>query len=328
MMGKNRTAASLHRRVILGAGFAAMWLAWGGAANANYPERPIRIVCGSGAGGIVDITARIVAERMSEALGQPVVVENMPTASSTVAIKTVSRSDPDGYTLLFTGAGISAVPVLYPTLNIDVINDLTPISLVGDTPLVLFVHKSIPAKNYPSLISYLKDRPNKVNSGSNGRGTGSYLAMEFFKRLAGVEVVNVNYRSTPQVLTDLLTGRLGMTFTASGGGILNRSEVRAVGITAISRSKAFSGVPTFKELGVESFESGTPTMLFAPKETPRSIVDTLVKALETSLADPAVVARLDGTGVIKPEVTGSDFAGKFLRDEVVKWGNVLRDTKD
>ncbi|MBX9846029.1 MAG: tripartite tricarboxylate transporter substrate binding protein [Xanthobacteraceae bacterium] len=329
MIRQHRALARWHRRVVLGAGFAAaVCLASGGVANANYPERPIRIICGSGAGGIVDITARIVAERMSEALGQPVVVENMSTASSTVAIKTVSRSDPDGYTLLFTGAGISVVPVLYPALNIDVINDLTPISVVGDTPLVLFVHKSIPATNYQSLIAYLKGHPDKVNSGSNGRGTGSYLAMEFFKRFAGVEVVNVNYRSTPQVLTDLLTGRLGMTFTASGGGIVNRSEVWPVGITAISRSKAFAGVPTFKELGVDGFESGTPTMLFAPKGTPKNIVNALVKAVETSLADPAVVARLDGAGVVMPEATGSDFAEKFLRGEVVKWGNVLRDAKE
>ena len=125
-------------------------------AYAAYPERTIRVICGSGAGGIVDITARIVADRMSAILGQPVIVENMPTAGSTVAIKTVSHSDPDGYTLLFTGAGISVVPALYPNLNIDVVNDMKPVTVVGDTPLVLFVHKSIPGKDYPSLMAILK----------------------------------------------------------------------------------------------------------------------------------------------------------------------------
>jgi len=325
----HRAPARWHRRVVLGFGFAAaMCLAFGRVAGAAYPERSIRIICGSGAGGIVDITARILADRMSEVLGQPVIVENMPTASSTVAIRTVARSDPDGYTLLFAGAGISVVRALYPTLNIDVVNDLMPISLIGDTPLVLFAHKSIPAKDYPSLIAYLKDHPNKVNSGSNGRGTGSYLAMEFFTRRVGVEVVKVNYRSTPQVLADLLTGRVGMTFTASGEGILHRSEVWPVGITATNRSKAYPGTPTFKELGVDDFRSGTPTMLLAPKETPKNIADVLVKAVETSLADPAVVARLDGAGIVKPELTGPDFAERFLRGEVVKWENVLRDAKD
>jgi tripartite-type tricarboxylate transporter receptor subunit TctC len=297
-------------------------------AHAAYPEHPVRIICGSGAGGIVDITARIVAERMSDILGQPVVVENMPTAGSTVAIKTVSHSNSDGYTLLFTGAGISVVSALYPALNIDVVNDLAPVSVIGDTPLVLFVHNSIPGKDYQSLIAYLKAHPNQVNSGSNGRGTGSYLAMELFKNLAGVEVVNVNYRSTPQVITDLIGGRVGITFTASGGGILTRPEVRTVGITALNRSHAFPGVPTFRELGLGGFESGTPTMLFAPKDTPKNIIDALTNAVEKSLADPTVVTRLDHAGIIKPAAIGPDYAGRFLKSEDAKWGKVLREAKD
>lgn len=321
--------SSWNRRLVLNIFFAVVvCVLFGKAADAAYPERTIRIICGSGAGGIVDITARIVAERLSGVLGQAVVVENMPAAGSTVAIKTVSHSDPDGYTLLFTGAGISVVSALYPNLNIDVANDLKPVSVIGDTPLVLFVHNSIPWKDYQSLITYLKAHPNQVNSGSNGRGTGSYLAMEFFKKLTGVEVVNVNYRSTPQVLTDLITGRIGMTFTATGGSILKSTDIRPAGITALNRSRIFPEVPTFSELGVQGFESGTPTILLAPKGTPNELIAVLTNAIEISLADPAVQTRLDRAGIVKPAAIGADHAGKFLRDEVAKWGEVLRDAKD
>jgi tripartite-type tricarboxylate transporter receptor subunit TctC len=317
------------RRLILSVCFVTVICAlFSTATYAAYPERTIRVICGSGAGGIVDITARIVADRMSGILGQPVIVENMPTAGSTVAIKTVSHSDPDGYTLLFTGAGISVVPALYPNLNIDVVNDMKPVTVVGDTPLVLFVHNSIPGEDYPSLMAFLKDHPNQVNSGSNGRGTGSYLAMAFFKKLTGVEVVNVNYRSTPQVLTDLVTGRVGMTFTAIGSGILRSTQIRPVGITALKRSEIFPEVPTFSELGVKDFESGTPTMLLAPRDTPNEIVAALASAVEKSLADPEVQTKLDRAGIVKPAATGPDFAGKFLRQEVAKWGEVLREAKD
>lgn len=229
-------AKSWDRRLVLKTCYAALTcLTFSNAtALAAYPERTVKIICGSGAGGIVDITARIVADRMSAVLGKPVIVENMPAAGSTAAIRTVSRSDPDGYTLLLTGAGISVVPALYPTLQIDVINDLEPVSVIGDTPLVLFAHKSVPGNDYQSLVAYLKANPNKVSSGSNGRGTGSYLAMEFFKRLASVELVNVYYKSTPQVIADLITGQIGMTFTAIGSDILNSPEIRPVGITALS----------------------------------------------------------------------------------------------
>jgi tripartite-type tricarboxylate transporter receptor subunit TctC len=297
------------------------------SASAAYPERAVTIICGSGAGGIVDITARIVAERMSAKLGKPVIIENMPAAGSTVAIRAVSRADPDGYTLLLTGAGISVVPALYPNLNIDVIAELAPISVIGDTPLVLFAHKSVPGNDYPSLVAYLKANPDRISSGSNGRGTGSYLAMELFKKLSGVRLVNVTYKSTPAVLTDLITGRIGMTFTAIGSDILKSPEIRPVGITALARSSAFSEVPTFGELGLHGFESGTPTILLAPKRTPTEIIDALHNAIKMALADTATQARLDQIGVVRPAKTGPEYAGKFLQDEVTKWAEILRDDK-
>jgi tripartite-type tricarboxylate transporter receptor subunit TctC len=298
------------------------------ASAAGYPERAVRIICGSGAGGIVDITARIVADRMSAALGKPVIVENMPAASSTVAIRTVSRTDPDGYTLLLTGAGISVVPALYPTLQIDVVNDLDPVSVIGDTPLILFVHKSVPGNDYQSLVAYLRANPNQVSSGSNGRGTGSYLAMEFFKKLAGIEAVNVYYKSTPQVIADLITGQIGMTFTAIGSDILNSPEIRPVGITASSRSSAFKDVPTFSELGVKDFESGTPTMLLAPKNTPKEIIEALHNAIKVTLDDPGTQSRLDRIGIVRPAATGPRYARQFLQSEVAKWAEILRTAKN
>jgi tripartite-type tricarboxylate transporter receptor subunit TctC len=317
-----RSLLTIGCAALTGAAFCSL------PALAAYPERPIRIICGSGAGGIVDITARLFADRMSAVLGKPVVVENMPTAGSTTAIRTVSRSDPDGYTLLLTGAGISVVPALYPNLQIDVINELDPVTVIGDTPLVLFAHNSVPGRDYQALVAYLKANPNKVNSGSNGRGTGSYLAMEFFKKLTGIEVVNVNYKTTPQVVTDLIAGRIGLTFTAIGNDILKSPEIRAVGITALSRSNAFKDVPTFAELGVEGFESGTPTMLLAPKGTPAHVIETLHNAIKVTHADSAMQVRLDQIGIVRPAATGPEFARKFLRTEVSKWSEILRTAKD
>jgi tripartite-type tricarboxylate transporter receptor subunit TctC len=321
---------SWNRRSVLRTCYAALTclIFLNAQGLAAYPERPVRIICGSGAGGIVDITARIVADRMSAVLGKPVVVENMPAAGSTVAIRTVSRADADGYTLLLTGAGISVVPALYPTLQIDVINDLDPVSVIGDTPLVLFVHKSVPGNDYRSLVAYLKANPNKVSSGSNGRGTGSYLAMEFFKRLADIEVVNVYYKSTPQVIADLITGQIGMTFTAIGSDILHSPEIRPVGITALARSSAFQAVPTFSELGVEGFESGTPTMLLAPKGTPKEIIEALHNAVKAALADSGTQTRLDQIGIVRPAATGPEYARQFLQSEVTKWAEILRTAKD
>jgi tripartite-type tricarboxylate transporter receptor subunit TctC len=321
-------SAPLIRCFVLGLVAATMCTVCAGTATAAYPERPIRLICSSGAGGIVDITARIVANRMSEILEQPVIVEDMPGGGSTIAIRTVAHAEPDGYTLLFTGAGISVAEALNPDLHVDVVNGLAAISVIGDTPLVLFVHKSVPGQSYQSIISYLKSHPDQVTSGSNGRGTGSYLALEYFRKLADVQVVNVTYKSTPEVLTDLVAGRIGLTFTAIGSGILKSPEIRPIGITALRRSKDFPDVPTFDELGVQDFQSGTPTMLLAPKDTPKTIIDALANAAGKSLADPAVTTQLDNAGIVKPAELGPDYAARFLKAEVNKWGSVLREAKD
>jgi tripartite-type tricarboxylate transporter receptor subunit TctC len=152
--------------------------------------------------------------------------------------------------------------------------------------------------------------------------------MEFFKRLASVELVNVYYKSTPQVIADLITGQIGMTFTAIGSDILNSPEIRPVGITALSRSSAFKDVPTFSELGVKGFESGTPTMLLAPKGTSKEIIEALHNAIKVTLADPGTQSRLDQIGIVRPAATGADYARQFLQSEVAKWGEILREAKD
>lgn len=293
-------------------------------ASAAYPERSIRIICGSGAGGIVDITARILAERMSTVLGQPVIVENMPGAGSTIAIKAVERSDPDGYTLLFTGAAISVASALYPNSHVDVLKDLKPVSAIGDTPLLLFINKVIPGDDFKAIVKYLKTNPTQTSSGSNGRGTGSYLAMALFKKLTGVNVVNVMYRSTPQVLSDLVSGRIGMAFSADDNSILRNPSIRPIGITGRIRSKKFPEVPTFDELGLKGLDSGSPTMLLAPKNTPQPVLAVLAKAVDESLASPEVAKRLNHAGIVLPQQIGPEYAQSFLRSEVSKWGALLR----
>jgi tripartite-type tricarboxylate transporter receptor subunit TctC len=299
-----------------------------GRAEAAFPERQITLICGSGAGGIVDVTARLMAEHMSRTLGRPVIVQNEPSAGTTVAIKMVSRATPDGYTLLFIGPAIGVVQELYPKAGIDVVNDLTPVSLTGATPQVLLVDKSVPGKDYASIISYLKSHPGEATTGSNGRGSAGHLAIELFKKEAGVDVRYIPYKTTPQVHTDLIAGRLSMMMTSSIGDISKYTNIRAVAVTSLDRWAAFPDVPTLAELGLKDFEAVTPTALLAPKGTPPDIIATLNGAIGKAVADPALRARLNEIGIVPPRATGPEAATRFIGREVTKWTDILRASED
>jgi tripartite-type tricarboxylate transporter receptor subunit TctC len=297
-------------------------------AAAAYPERNITIICASGAGGIVDVTTRILADHMSKTLGRTIVVQNEPGAGSTLAIAGAAKAAPDGYTALTIGPAAGVVGELYPKFTGDMQRDLQPVSIIGITPLVLLVHKDVPANDFASLVSYLKANPNELTTGSNGRGSAGHLAGELFKKMAGVEIRYIPYRTTPQAQTDLIGGRLSMMFLSTLTDAIRAGTLRPIAVTTQERWKLFPDTPTFDELGLKGYEATTWVSLYLPKGAPQEAIDTLNTAIAAAIADPAVQERLERAGVIAPRITGPDFLAKYLKSEIEKWAEILRANKD
>jgi tripartite-type tricarboxylate transporter receptor subunit TctC len=315
--------------VLIPAGALALFLGLGPRlADAAYPERYITIICASGAGGIVDVTTRILAEHMSRTLGRTVVVQNEPGAGSTLAIGAVAKAAPDGYTVLTIGPGVSVVAELYPNASVDVRRDLQPVSVMGVAPMVLLAHKDVPVTDYPSLLAYLKTHPNELTTGSNGRGSAGHLAGALFKTMAGVDIRYIPYRTTPQAQTDLIAGRLSMMWLSTLTDHIQAGTLHPIAVTTLERWKQFPDTPTFDELGLKGYEATTWISMYLPKGTPREATDKLAAALDAALADPALRERLDQVGVLAPRSTGPGFLESYLKREIDKWADILRTNKD
>ena len=297
-------------------------------AAAVYPERPITIVCASGAGGIVDVTTRIIVDHMAKTLGRSIVVQNEPGAGGTLAVNAVAKAPPDGYTALTIGPTVGVIGELYPKTSVDVLRDVQPVSVVGVTPLVLLVHKDVPVKDYASLIAYLKAHPNELTTASNGRGSAGHLAGALFKKMAGVDILYVPYRTTPQAQADLIGGRLSMMWLSTLTDAIRTGILRPIAVTTLERWKLFPDVPTFDELGLKGYEATTWVSMYLTKGAPQEATEKLTAALNAALADPAVQARLDQVGVLPPRVTGPEFLASYLKSEIDKWSDILRSNKD
>ena len=299
----------------------------GAPARAGYPERNITIICASGAGGAVDITTRVVAEQLSKILGRQIIVQNEPGAGSTIAIANASKAAADGYTLLTVGSGVAVARDLYPQANIDVLRDLVPVTMVGATPLVLFVNKSVPAKSYPELIAWLKAHPSDATTGSNGRGSAGHLAVELFNKMAGVNVRYIPYRTTPQAHTDLIAGRLTMMMTSSLTGA-DKYEITSLAVSSLERWKVMPDLPTLDELGLKGYEAATWVAMMAPKGIPAEVIDAINAAYDKALNDPALQKRFDEIGIIAPRKTGAAYASTYVANEIAKWTEILRNAPD
>jgi tripartite-type tricarboxylate transporter receptor subunit TctC len=311
---------------VAAAGLALFTLA---PAQAAYPERTITIVCASAAGGAVDITTRIVTEHMAKTLGQNIVVQNEPGAGGTLSINQVSKAKPDGYTLLTIGPSVGTIKELFPNATADVQRDLQPVTILGQTPMVLVVNKDVPAPDYKSLLAYIKAHPGDLTFASNGRGSAGHLAGSLFKKMAGADIRYIPYRSTPQATADLMGGRISMIWLSSLGNLAGSDRVRPFAVTMTGeRWNQFPDLPTFDELGLKDYEITTWVSMYLPKDAPQDIADKLTAAVNAALADPEVRARFDKVGIVKPRATGSAFLQKYLNDEIEKWGDILRTTKD
>jgi tripartite-type tricarboxylate transporter receptor subunit TctC len=298
-------------------------------ASAAYPERTITIVCASGAGGAVDVTTRILADHMSRTLGQNIVVQNEPGAGGTISMNTVNKAEADGYTLLTIGPAVSTIKELFPKATVDVQRDLQPVSILGQTPMMLVIHKDVPATDYKSLLAYMKAHPGELTFASNGRGSAGHLAGSLFKKMANVDLRYIPYRSTPQATADLIAGRVSMIWLASLGNLGQTGAVREIATTLPDqRWSKYPNLPNFDELGLKDYEITTWVSMYAPKNTPPEVAKRLTEAVNAALADPKVQQRLDSAGIVKPRGTGPEFLTKYLNSEITKWTDVLRTTKD
>jgi tripartite-type tricarboxylate transporter receptor subunit TctC len=289
-----------------------------------WPTRPVRIMVGLAPGGSTDILARLIGQWLSERLGQPFVIENRPGGGSNIATEVVVQATADGYTLLMVGPSSAVNATLYDKLNFVFLRDIAPVASFFRGPTLLVVNPSVPAKSVPELIAYAKANPGKLNFASAGIGSGPHMSGELFKMMAGVDMVPVHYRGSGPAFTDLLGGQVQVYFpgTASSIAYIRAGKLRALAVTAATRSDALPDIPTVGEF-VPGYETSTWFGLGAPKATPAEIVDKLNKEVNAALDDPKMKARIADLG--GSPFPGSPAAfGKHLADETEKWGKVIR----
>jgi len=306
-------------------------LAWGGAALSmvsriavadTYPSRPVRLIVGFPAGYATDIVARLVAQSLSEGLGQQVFVENHPGAATNIAVQEVVNATPDGYTLLAMTVTNAVNAMLYKSLRFDIVHDIAPIAATFRSPNVLVVTPSLPAKTLPEFIAYAKVNPGKINYASAGYGTAPNVNAELFKIMAGVDLVHVPYSGS--FVPDLLSGQVQCAFPPIPLAIANirAGKLRALAVTSAMRSDTLPDVPTVAEF-VPGFEASIWHGIGAPKNTPATIINKLNHQINAVLADPKIKERFAGIGGIPLGGSPADFR-TLITDEVAKWGKVIQ----
>jgi tripartite-type tricarboxylate transporter receptor subunit TctC len=314
-----------HRRQFLhlAAGAAALPAVSRVARAQAYPTRPVRIVVGFAPGGTTDIVARLVAQWLSERLGQQFIVENRPGANASIATESVIRAAPDGYTLLMCVPEHALNPSLYK-LNYDFKRDMTMIGSLVRSPLVLEVHPTVPAANVPEFINYLKINRGKVTMASFGAGSLSHVAGELFKMAAGVEAVHVPYRGSAPMLSDLIGGQVQSAFDNLPASIehIKAGRLRPLAVATATRSEVLPTVPTMADF-VPGFEASATTGMGAPAGTPVDIINKLNSEINAGVSDPRMRARIAELGAAPQIGSPSDYA-KFIDDETHKWGKVIR----
>jgi tripartite-type tricarboxylate transporter receptor subunit TctC len=296
------------------------------AAAQQYPTKPIRLVVPFAPGGSSEIISRVVAQKLSEALGHQVVVENRPGGAGNIAMEQVARSEPDGYTLILGHIGTLAVnPAMFPKLPYDPNRDFAPISLMAAVPNVIVVNPSVPAKTLQEFAALAKKRPGTINYGSAGTGSSGHLAMEYFKQVAQIDLVHVPYKGTGPMLADLLGGQTEATFTGVPPLLphIKQGKLRALAVGSAKRTDALPDVPTVAESGYAGFETSQWYGLLAPAKTPKAVVDKLSAEVAKALRQPDVVQRLAADSATPIGSTPEEFAA-YIRKEQERWGRVVK----
>jgi tripartite-type tricarboxylate transporter receptor subunit TctC len=295
------------------------------AVAQTYPTKPIRWIVGYTPGGTADMLARAVGQKIGEAWGQQVIVENRPGAGTNIGTEVAAKAPPDGYTLFMPTVANAINPTLYPKLNFDIMRDFVHITNFAKVPGIVVVHPSVPAKNVKDLIALAKANPNALRHGSTGIGSPHHLAGEIFKSMAGVKMVHVPYRGATPAITDIIAGHIEVYFGAMVSTLphAKSGRVRALGVTTLKRVAAVPDIPTISEQGLKGFETGSWFGVSVPTGTSKEIVVRLHKESVRILALPEVRDRMASEGAEFVADTPEQFTA-FIRTELEKWGKAVK----
>ena len=308
------------------AALAIMLACAGGALAQGWPNRPIRMIVPYTPGGYTDLMARLVGNKISEALGQPIIFENKPGANAIIGTDVVAKAAPDGYTFGTVIAAHAVNATLNPKLPYDTLKDFSYVSLMSVAPLIMIAHPSLPANNVQELIALAKAKPGTLNFASSGVGAAAHLTMEMFKSRTGTDMQHIPYKGTAGALQDVIGGRINVMFDVVGPLMpqVRAGLAKSIVVTAKERIPAASDVPTMAEQGVADFVSGTWAGIIAPAGTPKEIVDRISAEAKKALADPALQAKLVEQGIVAVGGTPDEFRA-FVTEEIARWRKVITD---
>ncbi len=304
----------------------ALLLLWPLSAAAQpYPEKPVRIIVAQAAGGASDLLIRMLAQKLTENLGQQFMIDNRPGAGANIGAEIAAKAAADGYTLFMVSAPHAVAPSLYKKLGYDLMRDFAPITLFGSEPLCVVVHPSLPAKSVREFVAFLKARPGQVSYGSTGNGAVNHLATELFKSVAGVDMVHVPYKGSAFAIPDVISGRIQVLFANLSPLLphIRAGKLRPLAVTATRRTRTLPTVPTIAESGYAGYEAINWFGMVAPARTPDEIVRKLNAALRQVVNLPEVRKHYENRGA-EPVTTTPEEMRAFLRSEIDKWAAVVR----
>ena len=311
---------------ILHLSLSILALIFAATANAqSFPTKPIKIIVPFPAGGTVDFFARVISTKLSEALGQSVLVENRAGAGGNIAAEAVAKAAPDGYTLLMGSEIIAINTSLYSKIGYDPVKDLAPITLVGTVPNILIVHPSLPVNSVNDLIALAKKTPGKISFASTGQGTSTHLSSELFKLMANVDMLHVPYKGGPPAIADLISGQVNMMFINMPTGIthVRSGKAKIIAVSSIKRVSQLPDVPTVDQAGVKGFETSAWSGLYAPAGTPADIINRLNVEVVKILKQPSVREQLMAQGAEPVGDTPEEFS-RFTLAEISKWAKIIK----
>jgi tripartite-type tricarboxylate transporter receptor subunit TctC len=315
----------LNRTVVLLA-VSALWAL--GASAQTYPNRPIKLIVADAAGGAPDQLGRLITEKLSNNLGQAVVVDNRPGAGGVLGAELVAKSAPDGYTLLMTTTAIYAIlPNLRKNLPYDPVRDFVPITLALSSPNILVVHPSLPVKSVRDLIALAKARPGELNYGMGSAGSAGHIGAELFRTMAAIDIVRISYKGSGATMNALMSGEVQLFFAGAGSAAphLRSGKLKALAVTSAQPSVLVPGLPTMAESGLPGYECAVQTGMFAPARTTEAIITRLNQEIVRVLGLPDVAKQFASTGVETVGSSPAEFAGK-IKSDMEKLGRLIRDT--
>jgi tripartite-type tricarboxylate transporter receptor subunit TctC len=318
-----------HRRKFLqlAACAAALPAAQHAAWAQTYPTRSVRIIVPVAAGGLNDVTGRLIGQWLSEHLGQQFLIENRPGAGTNLGTEAALRASADGYTLLIASSGAAINVTLFETLSFNFIRDAAPIASIVRVPQIMQVNPSLPARSVTEFIAYAKANPGRIAMGSGGNGSPAHVIGEYFKLMTGTDLTHVPYRCAAPAVTDLLGGQIQVAFTemATSLGYIRAGNLRALAVTTATRSQALPDIPTLGEF-IPGFEASQWVGIVAPRDTSPTVIGKLNSEINAALGDPRMKARFADIGGMVLPGSPADF-GQLLRDETEKWAKVIRAAK-